>query len=168
MSMSYGGGELSNPATMRGRDWPCLRQFCVFLENRVGLLNDLLRQTEKDDLRVIALSIVDSVDCAIIRLMFNNYERGHELFELANFTVFENDVIGVELPDVAQPYVTVCTALLEAEVNIHYTYPLLYRRKGRGAIALYVDDIDQGLHLLREKELRVITENDLREDDEYF
>ena len=100
--------------------------------------------------------------------MFNNYERGRELFELANFTVFESDVIGVELPDVAQPYVTVCTALLEAEVNIHYTYPLLYRRKGRGAIALYVDDIDQGLHLLRERELRVITENDLLEDDEYF
>jgi len=64
--------------------------------------------------------------------------------------------------------VTVCSVLLQAEVNIHYTYPLLYRRNGRSAIALHVDDIDQGLYLLRESGLRVISESDLLEDDEYF
>lgn len=164
--MSYGGESVVDPATMRGRDWPCLRQFCVFMENRVGYLHELLRHLEGHDLRVVALSISDSVDCAVARIMLNNYERAEELFRLSNFHFFENDVIGVELPDEPQPYVGICMALLQAEINIHYTYPLLLRRHGRGAIAMYVDDVDQGLKTLRDKGLRIITETDLLDDDE--
>jgi hypothetical protein len=165
---SFGGSAAIAPGTMRGREWPTLRQFGVFLENRVGRLHDLLRHLERHDLRVIALSIVDSADCAIARLMVNHYERARELFDLSGFTVFETDVIGVELPDHSQPYVQVCIALLQAEVNVHYTYPLLFRRHGRGAIALYVDDIDLGLKTLQEKNLTIVTERDLLEDDEFL
>lgn len=167
-SMSFGGDATVDSSTMRGRDWPTLRQFGVFLENKVGNLNSLLRYLEGHDLRVIALSIANSVDSAIVRLMLDNYERGKELFSLSEFTVFETDLIGVELPDDPQPYVRICMALLQAEISIHYTYPLLYRRHGRGAIALYVDDIDLGLKTLAEKGQRIITENDLLDDDEYF
>ncbi|MBM79236.1 MAG: acetolactate synthase [Planctomycetaceae bacterium] len=166
--MGFGDGEVNETDTLRGRDWPCLRQFCVFLENKVGQLNELLRHLERYDLRIIALSIVDSADCAIIRVMVNNFERGQELFKLSSFPFYESDVIGVELPDEPQPYVTVCNTLLEAEVNILYTYPLLYRRRGHGAIALGVEEVDQGLEVLSNNGHRIITENDLLDDDEYF
>jgi len=168
MSQDFGDESHYDASTMRGRDWPCLRQFGIFMENRVGRLHDLLRHLEQHDLRVIALSIVDSVDCAVARVMVDNFERGREIFDLSNFTVFETDIIGVELPEDPQPYVRICTALLQAEVNIHYTYPLLYRRGGRGAIALFTDDIDSGLRVLKEKGHKIITENDLQEDDEFL
>ena len=153
---------------MRGRDWPCLRRFGVFMENRVGMLNDLMRHLESDDLRVMGLSIVDSVDSALIRLILNDYDRGRERFDLSNFTVFETDIIGVELPDEPQPLVRVCTALLQAEVGIHYSYPLLFRRGGRGAVAVYVDDIDAGLRAIGEADLTIVTEGSLAEDDEFL
>ena len=168
MSMSFGDENSVSPSTMRGREWPCLRQFAVVLENRVGSLHQLLRHLEGHDLRVMALSIIDSIDCAIVRLVVDNYERGKELFDLSPFTVFETDILGVELPEHPQPYVSICIALLQAELNIHYTYPLLYRHRGKGAIALYVDDIDLALKTLKEKGLNIVTENDLLEDDEYF
>ena len=168
MSMDFGDGQPTEPATIRGRDWPCLRQFGVFMENRVGSLHDLLRKLERDDLRVVALSIVDSIDHAVARLVLNNYERALELLEFSNLTFFESDVIGVELPDHPQPHIAVCQALMRAEVNIHYTYPLLYRREGRGAIAIYVDDVDEAIRLLGESSLKVITENDLDNDDQYY
>ena len=167
-SMNFGDDAPVAPGTMRGRDWPTLRQFGVFLENRVGALQKLLQHLEGHDLRIVALSIENSVDSAIVRLMLDNYERGQELFKLSEFTVFETDLIGVELPDDPQPYVKIGLALLEAELSIHYTYPLLYRRRGRGAIAIYVDDIDLGLRTLAESGHRIITENDLRDDDEFF
>lgn len=167
-SMSFGGDATIEDVTARGRDWPTLRQFGVFLENRVGILNTLLRQLEGHDLRVVALSIANNVDCAVVRIMLDNYERGKELFELSEFTVFETDLIGVELPDDPQPYVSICMALLQAELDIHYTYPLLYRRQGQGAIAIHVDDIDFGLQTLADKGLRIVTEKDLQDDDEYF
>jgi hypothetical protein len=165
MSMSFGGKSATDPSTARGRDWPCLRQFGVFVENRVGQLHELLRHLERQDVRVMALSIADSVDYAIVRMVLDNYERGKEIFSLSNFTVFENDLVGVELPNDPQPYVKICLALLQAELNVHYTYPLLYRGHGRGAIALYVDDVDLALKILSEKGHRIVTENDLREDE---
>ncbi len=168
MSQSFGEGAITDASTMRGRDWPALRQFGVFLENRVGTLHDLLRHLESAEVRVMGLSIVDSVDCAIARLVVSNYERGRELLRLGNFTVFEADLVGVELPDDPQPYVRICLAMLQAELNIHYTYPLLYRRGGRGAIAMYVDDVDLALRTLTEKGLRIVTEGDLLRDDEFF
>ncbi len=165
--MSFGGQAKADAGTLRARDWPCLRQFGIFMENRVGTLHELLRHIERHDLRVMALTIVDSVDFSIARLVLNNYERALELFRLSDFKFFETDLIGVELSNDPQPYVKICIALLQAELNIHYTYPLLYRSKGHGAIALYVDDIETGIKILLDKGHRIITENDLLEYDDY-
>jgi len=167
--MSFGGEEVVDPLTMRGRDWPTLRQFCIFVENRVGALHDLLRRFEGHDIRVIALSIANSVDCAIVRLMLNNTDRGREILDLSGLAYSESDLVGVELPESSQPYVEICIALLQAELNVHYTYPLLFRRHGRGAIALYVDDVDLAMNTLKQKGLRLISERDLwDQDDEMF
>ena len=166
--MSEGGETYTDPETMHGRDWPCLRQFCVFMENRVGRLHNLMRCLERDDLRIIDLSIDDSVDCAVVRLMFDNFERARELLQLGGYSFIETDIIGVELPEAPQPFLAVCSTLLQSEINISYPYPMLYRRDGRGGIALYVDDIERGLELLADTGHRLISEDDLLHDDEFF
>lgn len=163
-----GGGQTTESVTARGRQWPTLRQFAVFLENRVGRLHDLLRRFESHDIRVVALSIANSVDCAFVRIMVNDADRGREILKLSNFPFAEIDLIGVELPDGSQPFVQICLALLQAELNVQYTYPLLYHRSGRGAIALYVDDIDLALRTLEDKGLSIVTESDLLLDDDMF
>lgn len=168
MPFDYGDQIPVGPSTMRGKDWPCLRQFCIFLENKVGLLNDILKHLERHDLKIMALSNSDMVDCAIARIVMSEYDRSRELLELSNFTYFETDIIGVELPDEDQPMVSICSALLRAEVNINYTYPLLYRRSGRSAIAIYTDEIDEGIAALREAGMKLVTENDLLEDDDFM
>lgn len=168
MSMDFGDEQGLDKLTARGREWPCLRQFGVFMENRVGRLHDLMRHIETHDLRVVALSIVDSIDYAVARLIVDHTDRAREVFELSNFTFYETDIIGVALPDTPAPYVSIFTALLQAEQNIFYTYPLLYRRRGHGGIAVYTDDIDQSLRVLREKGHTLITENSLQEDDEFL
>ncbi|MFV0444923.1 MAG: acetolactate synthase [Planctomycetaceae bacterium] len=154
------------PDTARGRDWPCLRQFCVFMENRVGRLSDLLRQIERHDIRVLALSVVDTVDFAVARIIVNETDRVRELLQMSDFTVIENDVLGVELPSDAQPFIEIFRPLMSAELNINYLYPLLYRRRGRGAIALHVDDVDQAGEILQAQGHRLLTEGDLVHDDE--
>ena len=60
-------------------------------------------------------------------------------------------------------WVEICRPLLRAEVNIHYAYPLIYR-KGRGGVAIYVDDIDQALRAFESTDLKIITEHDLTDD----
>ncbi len=168
--MSAGFGE-DNPVdaiTSRGRDWPCLQQFVVFLENKVGSLHQLLRGVERDDLKIIALSILDSADSAIARLITNNYERTRELLELSGLPFCETEVIGVMLPKADQPHVNVLGSLMSAELNVHYIYPLMYRRNGRGAIAIFVSEVDEALRVLKERNHEFVTEDDLLEYDDMF
>lgn len=167
MPSGYDDDAPTGPMTMRGRDWPSLRQFCVFMENRVGRLHELLKQLERHDLRIVALSIVDTVDFAVARVMVDDSDRVREILNLASFTVIENDILGVELPDEPDPFGTIFRLLVGAEINISYTYPLLYRRAPRGAIAVYVDNIDQARLILQDQGQRLLTENDLL-GDEYF
>lgn len=160
------GGGLE-AMTSRSQDWPCLRQFSVFMENQVGGLHQLFKSLERHDLKIIALSVVDSVDCAVVRLMVNDADRAREIFKLSNYHVFEKDMLGVLLPDDPQPMLRICLALMQAELNIHYTYPLIFQKNGKGAIALCVDDIDLATRILRDKEHEIITEGDLH-DNGYF
>ena len=168
MSSGYGDDSAIEPVAARGRDWPCLRQFIVFIENRVGALHDVLRRIERDDLQIIALSILDSTDCAMARIIVNNYERAHELLTFAGFQMLETNVIGVLLPGADQPHTAVLGSLMSAEINVHYVYPLMVRRRGRGAVAIYVDEIEEALRVLKEHQYELITEDDLLATDEFF
>ena len=161
---NYGGDNSVGLETRAEIRWPTLIQFCVFLENRVGRLHDLLRTIERYDLRVVALSIVDSVDFSVARLMVDDADRARELFDLSNWNYMENELIGVLLPDDPQPYLKICLCLLGAELNIHYTYPLNFRRDGRGTIAIHVDDLNQAHDVLEDGGHTLISESDLRDD----
>lgn len=163
-----GTGDDLIPETLEGLGWPSLRQFVVFLENRVGRLSELMRHVESMDVRVLSISIVDTVDCANVRLIFSQADRARERLELANFLFAENDVVGVVLPDDDQPLATVCAAVLKGELNIHHASFLRLRLEGRPTVAMYVDDVDLAARTLRDAGLTVITESDTQDSDEFF
>ena len=153
-------------STMRGRNFPAIRQFTVFLENRVGQLLEVIRRFEGSRVKIVALSIVDSAECAFVRFLLSHPEQGREILERAGLAIIESDLIGVELPAGPQPLLDVCTALLQAEVNIIQAYPLLVRPHGQPAVALMVDNIEMGLETLANKGFVMITEADLQAEDE--
>jgi hypothetical protein len=70
----------------------------------------------------------------------------------------------LELPDRPNPLLEVCTALLQAEVNIVQAYPLMIRPHGRPAVALMVDNLEMALETLGTKNFTMITEADLQDD----
>jgi len=155
------------PLTMRSRDWPCLRQFCVFMENRVGRLHELLKQLERHDLKIVALSIADTSDFSVARVIVEDSDRVREILALTTFSFIENDILGIELPDESDPFGTIFRTLMSAEMNIAYTYPLLYRRSRKGAIAVYVDDIDHARQVLLDHGHHLLSEKDLQADEYY-
>ncbi len=152
-------------STMRGRNYPSIRQFTVFLENKVGTLLEVIRRFEGSRVRIVALSINDTAECAFVRFLLSHPEQGREIFERAGLAIIESDLIGVELPEGPQPLLAVCTALLQAEVNIVQAYPLLIRPRGNAAVALMVDNIEIAQETLAAKGFSMITEGDLQEDE---
>jgi hypothetical protein len=164
--MSIGGeGAGVGFETMRGRNYPTIRQFTVFLENRVGQLLEVIRRFEGSRVRIVALSINDATECAFVRFLLSDPEAGREILERAGLAIIESDLIGLELPDRQNPLLEVCTALLQAEVNIVQAYPLVIRPHGRPAVALMVDNLEMALETLNSKGFTMITEGDLVDDE---
>lgn len=161
--MSIGEGTGTNYHTLHGHDYPAIRQFTVFLENRVGQLLEIVRRFEGSNVRIVALSISDSAECALVRFLLSDPEAGREILERAGLPICESDLIGVELPDTQQPMLQVCTALLAAEVNISQVYPLLIRPHNRPAVALMVDNIEMALDTLNDKGFHAINEDELKD-----
>src|SRR5947207_10592059 len=149
--MSVGEGAGTGFATMRGRDHPTSLQVPVFLENRGGQLLEVIRRFEATRVRIVALSISDATECAFVRFLLSHPEQGREILERAGLAIVESDLIGLELPDGPNPLLDVCTALLQAEVNIVQAYPLIIRPHGRPAVALIVDNIDMAPATLKDK-----------------
>src|ERR1700722_18314438 len=148
--MSHGGDEGSEVgySIARGRDWPSVRQFNVFVENRLGGLLNVVRRFETSDNRIVSFTVIDSADCAIIRIVLKDPERALEVFRQANLPVTESDLLVVQLPEGHQPLLQICKALLAAEINIHYAYPLLLGPLGNAALALHVEDHETAARML--------------------
>ena len=164
--MSFGEGASTEYQTMRGRDFPTIRQFTVFLENRVGQLLEVVRRFEGSKVRIVALSINDATECAFVRFLLSHPEQGREILERAGLPMLESDLVGVELPETAQPLLQVCTALLQAEVNIVQAYPLIVRPHGKAAVALMVDNPEMAMETLNTKGFTILTEDDLLDAEE--
>jgi len=163
--MSVGEGSGTDVQTVRGRNYPTIRQFTVFLENRVGQLLEIVRRFEGSRVRIAAISTMESAEFAALRIVVSHPEQGREILERAGLAIIESDLIGVCLPTGPQPLLRICTALLQAEVNIHNSYPLLLRPTGQPAVALQVDNVEMAGETLSSKGFTLIREGDLAIDE---
>ena len=138
-----------------------VRQFTVFLENRVGRLMALLRALEEDGQHLHALAIEESADAALVRIIVSDPDRAKPDLKRRGFSLSTTEVLCVELPmQDSMPLQSVCQALLAAELNLHYTYPMLKGISGP-AVVVYVDDSTLGCRLLFRKGFRILSEADL-------
>jgi hypothetical protein len=165
--MSYGEQAGNGASTARGREWPSVRQFNVFLANRVGALVNVFRCFENSDVRILSMTIIDTADVAILRLVLSHPERAVEILEQAKLMYTESDLLVVQLPESKQPLLSICKALLAAELNLHYAYPLLVGPAGLPALAIHVDNHEQAVQTLESQGFVVFSENDLDDTTTY-
>jgi hypothetical protein len=152
------------PATQRGANFEPVRvrQFTVYLENRVGRLQALLAALEVAEHPIRALNLEESGETTLVRVICCEPDAARETLKKADFPFAELDVLAVQLPKKkTQSLAAVCTVLLSAEINIHYLYPFVTGPRGP-AIALYVDDPVLAGQLLIKKGFNLIGESDLK------
>ncbi len=164
MTIGRGEGTGVDFETAHGRDWPSVRQFNVFLENRVGALLELVRRFETTDVRIISITIIDTSDCAIIRLVLSDPERAYEILKAAKLMFTESDLLVVGLPEGRQPILRICKTLLTAEIGVDYAYALLAGPDSDRALAMHVEDHETAVQLLKQAGFRLYTEQDLSEE----
>lgn len=150
--------------TAQAHDVPVVRQQSVFIENRVGQLLQLTRLFDQTDIRILAVSVVNSVDCAIVRMIVDDPDRSYDVLSDSHFQISETELLVVSLPHGKRALLHTWAALLNGEINIHYTYPLLVRPRSAAAIAVLPDNIEHGVRVLREAGFELLDQSDLLDD----
>jgi len=140
---------------------PQVRQFSVFLQNKVGALLEVVKLLNERNVVVLALSIQDSSESSIGRMVVSDPDLVVALFEEHEIPFSECEVLVVELPEGAADLAKVLSALLKAEVNIYFSYPLMVRPRGRAVIAMHVDDTECSSSVLTGDGFKTLTQADL-------
>ena len=127
------------PRTERRHEEPFIRQFSIFLPNRVGQLAELLDVLNESEAKVAGISIVDSSDWAVVRMVFTEPGRAREVLKRHAIAFTECEVVAAVVSD-DRPLHELCKALVGAELNLQFAYPLSIRRDGDPVMVLHVDD----------------------------
>jgi len=140
---------------------PLVKQFSVFLPNKVGAMLEIVKLLSTHHTHVVALSVSESTDSAIARIIASDPQRVEELFREKNVAFGVSQVVVVEMREVATQLVKLLAALVMAEVNVHFAYPLLIRPRGFSAIALHVDDTDCASSVLMGEGFKMLSQDDI-------
>jgi hypothetical protein len=153
--------DLDLPETTSKMGGPLVRQFSVFVPNKVGAMLEIVKLLNAHDTHVVALSVSESSDSAIARIVVSDPDRVEQLFREHNVPFGICEVMVVEMREVASQLAQLLAALLMAEVNVHFTYPLLTRPRGLAALALHVDDTECASSVLTGEGFKLLSQNDI-------
>lgn len=148
----------TTPSTLIASD--PVRQFSVFAENRVGRLNELVSVLQSNDVHIMALTILDTIDTAIIRFVVDDPDKAMNLMSQHGFAYHETEIVAVEFSQESD-LKGVLAALLEAEVNIHYIYSFIKRPEGKSAIVLNVEDPEVAAQSVNHRGFKVLNQRDI-------
>ncbi|MDQ8186946.1 acetolactate synthase [Pelagicoccus sp. SDUM812002] len=137
-----------------------VKQLSIFMENKVGRLSDIFRLFDDSAIHVMALTTLDTTDCAITRVVVDDPQKAKELLWEHDVTFSESEVLAVEI--VGEHDINrVLAALLQTEINIHYIYAFVSRPHGRSALVISIEDTDLAVHILNTHNIRVLSQRDI-------
>jgi hypothetical protein len=138
-----------------------VQQFSIMLENRVGALASLVRLLNDNFVEVLGLSVQDSADVTVVRMVVSDSETAETLLIEKGISFGMCDLVVVELKDGPSELGKCLQELLAAETNIYFCYPLMIQAGNCCALALRLDDTEFGITALQNCGFKVLFQNDL-------
>ncbi len=138
-----------------------VKQMSVFLENKSGRLAQVTRVLGENGINIRALSIADTTDFGILRLIVSDPDKTYRVLKEAGFTVSATDVIAVEVADRPGGLADILQSLQKAEVNIEYLYVFVQRTSDAALVVLRVEQLDEAVKVLQEGGIRILSEEEV-------
>ncbi|MBW1981609.1 MAG: ACT domain-containing protein [Deltaproteobacteria bacterium] len=133
-----------------------VEQISIFLENKAGRLAEVTRILGQGNINIRALSLADTSDFGILRLIVNDHEKAKEILKEHGFTVGRTEVVAVEVEDKPGGLNKILQILFEAHINVEYMYAFV-QQSGQNAVLIFrFDDIDAAVDVLRRNGVTVI------------
>ncbi|MDR3312462.1 MAG: ACT domain-containing protein [Spirochaetaceae bacterium] len=133
-----------------------IKQISVFLENSSGRLAEVTGVLSKAGINLRAISIADTADFGILRLIVDKEEAAQTVLTQAGFTTRTSSVVAVEIEDRPGSLATVMELFRASKVNIEYLYASLQAKADKAVVIFKLKDLDQGLRIIRANGLPVV------------
>ncbi|NSW85363.1 MAG: ACT domain-containing protein [Syntrophobacteraceae bacterium] len=133
-----------------------VEQISVFLENKAGRLSEVTRILAEEGVNIRALSLADTSDFGILRLIVNDNDRAKEALKRHGFTVGKTDVVAVEVEDQPGGLHRILSVLHKANVNVEYMYAFVQQSGSNAVIIFRFDNLDEAVKVLKENGVKVI------------
>lgn len=138
-----------------------IKQLSVFTENKRGSVYETLNTLAEAHIDVCALSIADTSDFGILRLIVNDTERSVALLKDKGTIVSVTDVIGVKMPNVPGGLSKILALLSESNINIEYLYAFIASIKDSAYVVLRVADNSAAETVLNDAGMVLLTQGDI-------
>ncbi|OGT99861.1 MAG: amino acid-binding protein [Geobacteraceae bacterium GWC2_48_7] len=134
-----------------------VEQLSIFIENKSGRLAEITRILGDAGINIRALSLADTSDFGILRLIVDNVETARTVLKERGFTVNKTEVVAVEVPDRPGGLSTILQALDREKTNVEYMYAFVERCGGNAVIIFRFDDTDRAIEVLKINQFNVLS-----------
>ncbi|TVM18403.1 amino acid-binding protein [Oceanidesulfovibrio indonesiensis] len=133
-----------------------VEQISIFLENKAGRLAEVTRILSENKINIRALSLADTSDFGILRLIVSDTQKAREALKENGFTVGRTTVVAVEVPDAPGGLANILEILSSQGVNVEYMYAFVHQ-SGKNAILIFrFDRTDQAIETLEQNNIKVV------------
>ena len=138
-----------------------IKQISVFIENKSGRLAEITAVIAKAGIDIRALSIADTTNFGILRLIVNKPDEAAKALKDAGLTVSVTNVIAIGIPDHPGGFAAAMKARADAGIGIEYMYAFISRDAGRACVILRMEDstVDKALAALEADHIEILTED---------
>jgi hypothetical protein len=133
-----------------------IKQISVFLENNAGRLADVTRVLADAAINIRAISIADTADFGILRLIVDKSDAAIAALNKAAFTTRLTDVVAVEIGDTPGCLATVMELFQKSRVNIEYLYASLEGKVGKAVVIFKLENLEEGLKIIADHGLSMV------------
>lgn len=130
-------------------------QISVFLENTTGRLSEVTKTIANAQVNLRAISIADTADFGILRLIVDNTSKAVEALTAAGFTTRQTDVVAVEIEDTPGSLAKLMELFQQSQINIEYLYASLEGEVGKAVVIFKLEDHEKGQKLLSDNDIKM-------------
>jgi hypothetical protein len=133
-----------------------VEQISIFIENKSGRLAEVTGILGSSGVNIRALSLADTSDFGILRLIVDNPGKALQILRDNSFTVSKTEVVGVEVPDQPGGLASILSILDKNEINVEYMYAFVERSGGNAVIIFRFDNVDEAIKVLSQSGINIL------------
>jgi hypothetical protein len=133
-----------------------VEQISIFMENKSGRLAEVTGTLAQAGVNIRALSLADTADFGILRLIVNNTERAKAILKSSGFTVGKTEVVAIEVPDRPGGLAEILAILDKAQINVEYMYAFVQHSGDNAVIIFRFDEVDKAIRVLLDADVRIL------------